>query len=61
MLTWGSPVVKMRWNSMSKWRDKNYGKSPFDPDYIEDYDREEDYENYITACEEKYEWERENN
>ena len=43
-----------------RFRDKNYGKSPFDPDYIEDYDREEDYEAYVTACEEKYEFEREN-
>jgi len=24
------------------WRDKNFGKSPFDPDYIDGYDPEED-------------------
>lgn len=43
-----------------KWRDKNFGKSPFDPDYDDTYDSDEDYENYVTACEERYEYEREN-
>lgn len=35
------------------WHDKNYGKSPFDPDYRDDYDPEEDYERYCEACEER--------
>lgn len=29
-----------------KWRDKNFGKSPFDPDYDNSYDAEEDRERY---------------
>ena len=29
-----------------KWKDKNFGKSPFDPDYIDDYDAEEDRERF---------------
>ena len=36
-----------------KWRDKNYGKSPFDPDYRDDYDAETDKEAYDKACEER--------
>lgn len=36
-----------------KWKDKNFGKHPADPDYIDDYDPEEDYERYIDAMEEK--------
>ena len=30
-----------------KWHNKNFGKSPFDPDYDRDYDAEEDYEEYL--------------
>ena len=36
-----------------KWRDKNYGKSPFDPDDDERYDAEADKEAYDEACEER--------
>ena len=32
------------------WHNKNLGKSPFDPDYIDEYDSEADYERY---CEEQ--------
>lgn len=42
-----------------KWRDKNYGKSPFDPDYIEDYDANADKEAYDEACEEREQQKRE--
>lgn len=42
------------------WRNKNYGISPFDPDYIEDYDAEQDYDAYCEACEEREEAKREN-
>ena len=28
------------------WRNKNFGKSPFDPDYIDGYDPDEDRERY---------------
>jgi len=44
-----------------KWKDKNFGKHPQDPDYIDDYDPEEDYERYIDEQEHKFEYERENN
>ena len=30
-----------------KWRDKNSGKHPSDPDYDHSYDREEDYDEYL--------------
>lgn len=35
------------------WKDKNYGKSPFDPDYDDRYDAEADKEDYDEACEER--------
>lgn len=35
------------------WKDKNYGKSPFDPDYLDDYDPDSDREAYDEACEER--------
>ena len=41
------------------WRDKNLGKSPFDPDYDDTYDRMQDYEEFCTACEEREECKRE--
>lgn len=37
------------------WKDKNYGKSPFDPDYLENYDAEADKDAYDEACEEREE------
>ena len=37
------------------WRNKNLGKSPFDPDYIEGYDAEADKEAYDEACIEREE------
>ena len=36
-----------------KWKDKNFGKHPSDPDYIDDYDPEKDYERYLDDMEEK--------
>ena len=36
-----------------KWRDKNYGKSPSDPDYRDNYDADADKEAYDEACEER--------
>lgn len=42
-----------------RWRDKNRGRSPFDPDYLEGYDPEEDKEAYDDACEEREERRRE--
>lgn len=41
------------------WRDKNFGKSPFDPDYDDTYDSEQDYDRYCEACEEREEAKRE--
>lgn len=41
------------------WRNKNYGKSPFDPDYDDTYDAEQDYEDFCTAREEKEEYKKE--
>ena len=32
------------------WRNKNYGKSPFDPDYRDDYNQEADLDAYNEAC-----------
>ena len=43
-----------------KWRNKNFGKSPFDPDYDDRYDAEEDYNRYIDEMELRYELERDN-
>lgn len=41
------------------YRNKNFGKSPFDPDYDETYDRMQDYEDFCTALEDKEEYRRE--
>lgn len=46
---------------MNHWRDKNFGKSPFDPDYREDYDADEDLSRYERECEEREELKRERN
>lgn len=35
------------------WHNKNYCKSPIDPDYDDTYDAEADYEAYCEACEER--------
>ena len=35
-----------------KWHNKNFGKSPIDPDYRDDYDAEADKEAFDEACEE---------
>lgn len=43
-----------------KWRDKNFGKHPADPDYIDDYDPEEDYNRWEWEQEMKFQFEREN-
>ena len=37
------------------WRNKNYGKSPFDPDYRDDYNQEADLDAYNEACEQREE------
>jgi len=34
-----------------KWKDKNYGKHPSDPEYITDYDAAEDYDRYMDEVE----------
>lgn len=34
-----------------KYRDKNLGKSPFDPDYDDEYDMEKEIEAYEESCE----------
>lgn len=36
---------------MRPWKDKNSGKHPDDPDYLEDYDPEEDYDRYLDEVE----------
>lgn len=43
-----------------KWKDKNYGKHPQDPDYDHDFDPEEDYERYVDELEARYDYKREN-
>ena len=35
------------------WKDKNLGKSPFDPDYLDGYDPDADLEAFDEACEER--------
>ena len=35
------------------WKDKNFGKSPFDPDYRDDYVPDADKEAFDEACEER--------
>ena len=42
------------------YHNKNLGKSPFDPDYDDTYDRIQDYEEFCTALEDKEEYRREN-
>lgn len=42
-----------------KWHNKNFGKSPFDPDYDDAYNPEQDYDAYCEACEEREEYRRE--
>ena len=44
---------------MAKWRDKNFGIHPADPDYDDSYDAEEDYERYLDEQESKYQNEKE--
>ena len=36
-----------------KWRNKNFGKSPFDPDYDDRYDAEADHEAFCDEQERK--------
>lgn len=43
-----------------KWRNKNLGKHPDDPDYIQDYDPEEDHERFLEEQEQRFESERGN-
>ena len=38
-----------------KWHNKNSGKSPQDPSYLEGYDPEKDSETFDEACEAKEE------
>lgn len=38
---------------MKQPRDKNFGKSPFDPDYRDDYDADAEYDEYCEALEER--------
>ena len=42
-----------------KWRDKNFGKSPFDPDYDDSFDKDFDYARYSEVCAEREEQKRE--
>lgn len=41
------------------YHNKNFGKSPFDPDYLDGYDADEDYDAYCTALEEREEYKKE--
>ena len=43
-----------------KWKDKNFGKHPSDPEYDDGYDAKEDYDRYLDAVDEKYQFEKEN-
>ena len=43
------------------WHNKNLGKSPFDPDYLDYYNAEADKEAYDEACEEREQRKRESN
>ena len=36
-----------------RWRDKNIGKHPQDPEYDDSYDADADYDEYWWACEER--------
>lgn len=38
-----------------KWKNKNAGKHPAEPDYIDGYDAEEDYDRYLAEVEMKEE------
>ena len=42
-----------------KWRDKNFGKSPFDPDYDDSFDKDFDYDRYCEAMEQREQEKRE--
>ena len=41
-----------------KWKDKNAGKHPADPDYNVSYDPDEDMERYLQSLQEKEDHER---
>lgn len=41
------------------WHNRNLFLSPFDPDYDDSFDPEEDYENYCQNLEERHEYNRE--
>lgn len=41
-----------------RYHNKNLGKSPFDPDYDDTYDRMQDYEDFCTALEEREEYKK---
>ena len=43
-----------------KWKDKNFGKHPSDPEYDDGYNPEEDYWRYMDAVEEREQVKREN-
>ena len=40
---------------MRPWISKNAGLRPEDPEYDHEYDEEDDYDAYVTACEEREE------
>lgn len=42
------------------WHNRNKGRQPSDPDYIDTYDPAEDYEAYCEAQEEKEQLRKEN-
>ena len=43
-----------------KWKDRNFGTHPSDPEYETDYDKGEDYEDYLDEQELKEQSKREN-
>lgn len=45
---------------MKQPKDKNFGKSPFDPDYRDDYDEDAEYDAYLQAVEEREQFKKEN-
>jgi len=38
-----------------EWHNRNLFIHPQDPRFDDSYDAEEDYENYVSACEDRYE------
>ena len=52
--------IQLQEIDIMRWHSKQRGKHPQDPEWVDDYDPEEDYENWLEEQEQKYQFEKEN-